>query len=159
MPWGRIDDDLYDHPKVLELGAHRLTCMGLYALALSWCNRYLTDGYIPSDRVKKLGGTPALAERLVRVGLWDKVLADDMTVYKVARLPRVQRVECPGPPPCRHMHEIAKRGGSASGEARRLKRDGSTENGSGTLEHPSRPVPSRSHNPLPPVDKSKKDDE
>jgi hypothetical protein len=73
MAWGRIDDSLYDHPKVDELGRHRLPCMGLYVLAISWSNRYLTDGYIPVDRVKRLGGTPVLAEWLVRVGLWDKV--------------------------------------------------------------------------------------
>ena len=73
VPWGRLDDSLYDHPKLNDLGRHRLPCIGLWAIAISWSNRYLTDGHIPADQVRRLGGTLALAEWLVRVGLWDKV--------------------------------------------------------------------------------------
>jgi hypothetical protein len=80
MAWGRIDDTFYDHPKVDELGRYRLPCVGLYVLGLSWSNRFLTDGHIPFDRVKRLGGTKALAERLVRVGLWD-LLVDGYRIH------------------------------------------------------------------------------
>jgi len=80
VPWGRLDDSLYDHPKLNDLGRHRLPCIGLWAIAISWSNRYLTDGHIPADQVRRLGGTPALAEWLVRVGLWDKV-ADGYRVH------------------------------------------------------------------------------
>jgi hypothetical protein len=80
MAWGRIDDTFYDHPKVDELGRYRLPCVGLYVLALSYSNRYLTDGFIPFERVRKLGGTKFLAERLVRVGLWD-LLVDGYRIH------------------------------------------------------------------------------
>jgi hypothetical protein len=117
MPWGRIDDDLYDHPKVHELGKYRLPCIGLYALVLSWCNRYLTDGYIPADRVKGFGGTPALAEQLVRVGLWDKTtdgyhVHDFLDYNASAEQVMYRRL---------NFRELGKRGGIASAQARRLK--------------------------------------
>ncbi len=72
MPWGRIDDSLYDHPKLDALGRNRLACVGLNTLAQSWCNRWLTDGHVPADRVRKLGGTVALAETLVTAGMWER---------------------------------------------------------------------------------------
>lgn len=72
MPWGRLDDSLYDHPKLDKLGRHRLACIGLNTLAQSWCNRWLTDGAVPSDRVPRLGGTIAQADLLVAAGLWER---------------------------------------------------------------------------------------
>jgi hypothetical protein len=135
MAWGRIDDTFYDHPKLDELGRYRLPCVGLYVLALSWSNRYLTDGYIPFERVKKLGGTKFLAERLVRVGLWD-LLVDGYRIHDFldyndsGDAVRRRRVD---------MRELGKRGGIASGQARRFN---------------PRPVPSFNP-PTPFVDKSK----
>ncbi len=72
MPWGRVDDDFYDHPKVLALGGKRLPCVGLYFLAISWSNRYLSDGRLSPDRVRMLGGSIPIAERLVDAGLFDR---------------------------------------------------------------------------------------
>lgn len=71
MPWGRLDDGLYDHPKLDELGRDRLAGVGLWTLAISWCNRRLTDGFLPLDRIRLLGGTTQLADRLVTAGLFD----------------------------------------------------------------------------------------
>ena len=152
MPWGRIDDSFYDHPKVIELGRYRLPCVGLYLLALSWSNRYLTDGFVPFERVKKFGGTPKLAEMLVRVGLWDLVVEGyrihDFLDYNYSAKEVRQRADL--------LRALGKRGGCASGEARRLKRAGS-QNGSDTVEAKTNPVPVPSLNPPTPlVDKSKK---
>lgn len=72
MPWGRIDDGFYDHPKLDRLGKDRLSAVGLHWLAVSWSNRWLTDGAITRERVTKLGGTPRLADVLVDAGLWDR---------------------------------------------------------------------------------------
>ena len=72
MPWGRLDDSLYDHPKLDRLGRNRLACIGLNTVAVSWCNRYLTDGALPADRVVRLGGTLSLADVLVEAGLWER---------------------------------------------------------------------------------------
>jgi hypothetical protein len=76
MPWGRVDDTYYDHPKLeLLVGdgewPDRLAAAGLNALAWSWCNRFLTDGHIGRGSVARLGGTIELAELLVSVGLWE----------------------------------------------------------------------------------------
>jgi hypothetical protein len=68
-----VDDSLFDHPKVESLGPRRLRAMGLWVVALSWTNRWLTDGFIPTERVKMLGGTLADADALVQVGLWQQV--------------------------------------------------------------------------------------
>lgn len=73
MPWGKLDDSLYDHPKLDELApAMRMQCVGLWAVAISWSNRRLTDGHIPANRVKLLGGTTQQADALVAVGLFDQ---------------------------------------------------------------------------------------
>ena len=138
MPWGRIDDSFYDHPKLDALGGSRLPCVGLYTLALSWSNRYLTDGFIPADRVRRLGGTVHLAAKLVDAGLWEKV-GDDYRVHDFldfndsAETVRSRRVD---------MRELGKRGGQASAEARRLNR-----NGSAMVEPPSSPVHTHTRNP------------
>lgn len=73
MPWGRIDDSLYDHRKVEALpDAIRLACVGLQALAISWCNRQLTDGFVPANRIAKLHGTRRHRDALVAVEMWDE---------------------------------------------------------------------------------------
>jgi len=72
MPWGRLDDGLYDHPKLDGLGPSKLPAVGLWTLAISWSNRRLTDGFIPADRVVALGGTKEIAELLVDVGMFDR---------------------------------------------------------------------------------------
>lgn len=72
MPWGRLDDGLYDHPKLDLLGRSKLQAVGLWTLAISWSNRRLTDGFIPTDRVLALNGTEAIAERLVVAGMFER---------------------------------------------------------------------------------------
>jgi hypothetical protein len=74
MPWGKLDDSLYDHPKLDGLGRRRMACLGLWTAAISWSNRRLTDGYIPTERVRLLGGTLAQATALVHVRLFDEVV-------------------------------------------------------------------------------------
>lgn len=48
-----------------------LQAVGLWSLAGSWCAKYLTDGYVPSKTLPRLGGTPALAQDLHDAGLWE----------------------------------------------------------------------------------------
>jgi hypothetical protein len=71
MAWGRIDDGLYDHPKLDALGRNRLPCVGLWSLAISWSNRRSTDGYVPTERIVALGGSSALADALVVAGMFE----------------------------------------------------------------------------------------
>ena len=78
MPWARLDDNFPYHPKTLRAiglvkGRERLQrVLGQYVAGLLYCNKYLTDGFIPSDEVTLMQGD-ALAETLVHVGLWEVV--------------------------------------------------------------------------------------
>jgi hypothetical protein len=70
MPYFPVDDNLHAHPKVDAAG---LAAMGLWTLAGSWSKHAATGGFVPAVRVGKLGGTKALASKLVAAGFWDVV--------------------------------------------------------------------------------------
>lgn len=69
MPWFKVDDGFYDHPKVVDLPPE---AAGLWVLAGSYCARHLTDGGVPRSRVARLGATESVAAELVAAGLWDE---------------------------------------------------------------------------------------
>src|SRR3989304_2133673 len=72
MSWAKIDDNFYDHPKVVAAGTEGIA---LFVCALSYSSRYLTDGFIPAPQVRRLIETDdpeRAAQRLVAVGLWDQ---------------------------------------------------------------------------------------
>jgi hypothetical protein len=147
MPWGRIDDSMYDHPKVEALPARtRNACVGLWIRAISYSNRHMTDGFVSDDKLRRLDARATEIEALVAVGLFDR-LVDGIRIHDFldfndsASTVRKRRSE---------MRELGKRGG----QARRF-----ITSGSATLELPSRPLPSVTNNPPTPlVDKSKKSD-
>lgn len=68
----KVDDGFYDHPKVRSIprGAPRKGAVTLWTLAGSWCDRYLTDGLVPSHQIGELGATRREAEWLVAAQLW-----------------------------------------------------------------------------------------
>ncbi len=70
MPYFAVDDGLYDHPKFDGITDASLA---LWTRAGSWCMRYLTDGFVPSDRVRKLGYDTPQSDELVRRGIWHGV--------------------------------------------------------------------------------------
>jgi hypothetical protein len=78
MAWARMDDQFYDHPKVLALLDHDggLAAIGLWSLALGWAKRHADPrcpeeaGAIPASLPRRLGGSSELAKLLVAVGLW-----------------------------------------------------------------------------------------
>ena len=69
MTWGKIDDNLALHPKVMRAGNE---AMGLWVRALSYACQQLTDGFISHEIVTVFGGD-AGALKLVDVGLWHVV--------------------------------------------------------------------------------------
>lgn len=72
MPWVKLDDMFADHPKIAEAGP---LAGWFYVCGLCYAGRYLTDGFIPKGQVRKLAdvdNAPALAARLVEVGLWEQ---------------------------------------------------------------------------------------
>jgi hypothetical protein len=71
MPWFKVDDDFYGHPKIKAIPRrHRNAAISLWVLAGSWCARYLTDGVIPDNQIQDLGYTQRDAANLVDAGLW-----------------------------------------------------------------------------------------
>lgn len=92
MPWVRVDDAFYDHPKWIEAGPLGIA---LWITALAWSNRNLTDGFIPFGQIPRLlifdglswetGGVEglfavgedataeAVATSLVKIGIFDDV--------------------------------------------------------------------------------------
>ena len=69
MTWVKLDDGFYDHPKVEDLS---LEAVGLWTLCASYCGKHLSDGFVGSARVRKLGGTDATVAELIESGLWDE---------------------------------------------------------------------------------------
>jgi hypothetical protein len=68
--WVKLDDDFPDHPKLTALGADE--CW-LHVCGICYCNRYLTDGFIPDGVIERLARIPdpqASMLSLVEAGLW-----------------------------------------------------------------------------------------
>lgn len=71
MPFALLDDKFHSNPKIRALG---LDGAGLYALALSYCGSYTTDGFVPRDwALGAAGGRWGLLNRLAEHGAWDEV--------------------------------------------------------------------------------------
>jgi hypothetical protein len=51
MTWVRIQDEMPEHPKLAKVGPLGLA---LYVAGLCYCNRHLTDGFIPRARAETL---------------------------------------------------------------------------------------------------------
>lgn len=72
MPWVRLDDEFAEHPKVTGVGP--LAGM-MQVAALCYCNRFLTDGFVPKGQVPKLVSFDGYAFNGVQV-TWQGVLQD-----------------------------------------------------------------------------------
>lgn len=73
MAWVRLDDGFAEHPKIEEAGP---LAAWLHVAALCYCNRHLTDGFIPAGKVKRLADVPNVSRHigaLVKVGMWMEV--------------------------------------------------------------------------------------
>jgi hypothetical protein len=77
MPWVKIDDSFYSHPKVVAAG-HEAT--GFYIAALTYASHHLTDGHVSEEWAKREGGqrAPRLIAALTSAppgfehGLWER---------------------------------------------------------------------------------------
>lgn len=73
MPWVKIDDGFAEHPKIEEAGP---LAGFLHVAALCYCNRQLTDGFIPENKVGRLADIPNVKRHiaaLCAVELWHPV--------------------------------------------------------------------------------------
>jgi hypothetical protein len=78
MSWGKVDDNLAFHPKVVAAGN---AAMGLWVRAMSWSAQQLTDGFVPKEIALTLG-TAAQAKRLVTAGLWSTMNTRDFCGFQ-----------------------------------------------------------------------------
>lgn len=70
MPWFKVDDSFYDHPKVFDLPD---SAVALWTRAGSWAARNLTDGFVPARMPARLCDDHDTAVRaLVDRGLWKR---------------------------------------------------------------------------------------
>lgn len=76
MAWVKIDDQFPMHPKVVQSGP---LGMAMQVAALCYCNRFLTDGFIPAGVVPTLINLAGQSEiweqvvgRLVHLGMWEE---------------------------------------------------------------------------------------
>lgn len=73
MAWVKIDERCTEHPKIVRTGPVGLA---LWLSGLTYCNRNLTDGFIPTGVAHRLIDWPTTDEivaRLVEVGVWVEV--------------------------------------------------------------------------------------
>jgi hypothetical protein len=73
VTWVRLADDFADHPKIVAAGA---LAAWQFVCGLAYCNKHLTDGFIPRGAVRRLADVEdpfRLAATLVDVGLWESV--------------------------------------------------------------------------------------
>ncbi len=74
MPWARLDDEFFSHPKVRKAWRCR-PAVGLHALAMSFCMRHGTEGKVPvefvEDQLPDSGERAAVVDALVGAGLWE----------------------------------------------------------------------------------------
>jgi len=144
MTWTRLDDGIFDHPKMVKAGED---AANLYVRALVYCNRYLTDGRVEAEVLCVLtrkSDAEKLAEALVRVGAWEAHPDGGWSVHNFhEHNPTAEQVEARRAEISEKRARAGKVGGKRSGEARsneaKLKQhalDGAKQN-----EAPSRPVP------------------
>lgn len=75
MPWARLDDNFFSHPKVRQAWRCR-PALGLWAMSLSYAMRHGTEGHVPAefveDQLPDSGERGAVAAALVSAGLWSE---------------------------------------------------------------------------------------
>ncbi|SBN64431.1 hypothetical protein GA0004736_3391 [Curtobacterium sp. 9128] len=137
MPWFKVDDGFWSHPKTLQLSDG---AQALWMRAGSWSMHHLTDGHIPAFALPLLRAKPRFVNELVAVSLW----IPDEAAYRFHDWSRYQ--------PTRQQIESDR---DAAAERKRRSREKSRRDSEGTdgagspdaAPSPSHPVPSH---PVPP---------
>lgn len=106
--WTPLDVDYFQHPKVVTAGRDAAL---LYLAGLCYCQRHLTDGYIPVAAVRVLAAEawtkPSMAERLVDANLWQRTDAGFVVTGWVERNKPAEVVKA-------HRDKLAVRGAKAN---------------------------------------------
>ena len=83
MGWVRISDDFYDNDKVVAAGS---AAIALYVTSIAYCNRNLTDGMFPRNRIRGIADYEGLSIITATVGDFAACSDDDLYPYLVDRL-------------------------------------------------------------------------
>lgn len=120
MTFTRLDDGIFEHPKMLRAGED---AAALYVRALVYCNRYLTDGHIPLEAlsvITRRRDARALVARLVDANLLEVHWQSGWIVHDFHDFnPRSEDVKARRSELSAKRAEAGKRGGIRSGESRR----------------------------------------
>lgn len=136
MPWLRIDDELFLHPKWI---ATPPVARALWVTALSYAGKFYTGGRIHPALLPMLGGSVEDAEALVQSGLWEKHEADyvihDFEKYNESSTPesKTQLSEA--------RAEAGRIGGQRSAEVRRSKNEANGKQTPSKSNQNEAPVP------------------
>ena len=78
--WVKLDDDFFDHPKVIGLS---LVAVHVHLRAICWCSKHLTDGRIPLAVVESwsVRRWRDAIDSLVDRGLWERPTVDLGSTY------------------------------------------------------------------------------
>jgi hypothetical protein len=85
VPWFRVDDDYWRHPKTTNLS---LGARGLWVSAGSWVAANLTDGLVPANQLHVIAPNTPLrtirkyADELVEAGFWGEVLGGSYAFHQ-----------------------------------------------------------------------------
>jgi hypothetical protein len=90
MPWFKVDDGWWSHPKTLELSD---SAQALWVRAGTWSMKHLTDGFVPDSAARVLRAKPRFALELVQVGLWKRTESGHVFHDWGAYQPTKERVE------------------------------------------------------------------
>ena len=76
LPWVRIDSDIAQNPKVLDLvaehGQRGMAAAFMFICSIGYSTAHNTDGSIRKAALASIHGTAALARLLVEAGLWEQ---------------------------------------------------------------------------------------
>ena len=119
MTWTKLDDNIFQHPKMVRAGED---AANLYVRALVYCNRYLTDGRIEDGvlcAITTRRDAAKLAERLVAVGAWKVHPDGGWTVHNFhEHNPTAEEVIAKRAEVAEKRAKAGKLGGQRSGESR-----------------------------------------
>lgn len=118
MTWFRIDDKFHDHPKVRRLGKDRLPAIGLWSACGSWAADTLSDGFVPSEVVRRFDPRERYAARLVETGLWSAAEHRGETGYCFHQWTDYQPTRSEVEDRRAERADAGRKGGLKSGQAR-----------------------------------------
>lgn len=81
MPWAKLDDGFWMHPKVVMAGNE---VAGIFARCLSYCGKYLTDGRVPPEVALAIAGSKRAVEKTVASGFLQELPSGDLYVRDYA---------------------------------------------------------------------------